>query len=41
VVMVGRTDPPEARRVFAEVRRRNDASSPLAERIAKLAKTYE
>ncbi|MCS1411425.1 MAG: hypothetical protein M2R45_04625 [Verrucomicrobia subdivision 3 bacterium] len=41
VVMVGRTDPPEARRVFAEVRRRNDESSPLAERISRLAKTYQ
>ena len=41
VMMVGRSDPPEARRVFAVVKARNAADSPLAERISKLAKTYE
>ena len=41
VVMVGRSDPPEARRVFSEVRQRNGANSPIADRIEKLSKTYE
>ena len=41
VVMVGRSDPPEARRVFAEVKARNGDDSPVAERIVKLARTYE
>ena len=41
VLMVGRSDPPEARRVFASVAGRNGPDSPLAERIAKLAKTYQ
>lgn len=41
VVMVGRSDPEEARRVFANVQKRNGKSSPLADRIQKLAKTYQ
>lgn len=41
VVMVGRSDPVEARRVFADVQKRNGKSSPLAARIQKLAKTYQ
>lgn len=41
VIAVGRSDPPEARRVFGLVKARNGADSPLAERISKLAKTYE
>ncbi len=41
VIIVGRSDPVEARRVFAAVRKRNGKSSPLAARIQKLAKTYQ
>ena len=41
VIAVGRSNPPEARRVFGLVKARNGADSPLAERISKLAKTYE
>lgn len=41
VMLLGRINPPEARRVFARIRARNGASSPLADRIEKLAKTYE
>ncbi len=41
VIAVGRSDPPEARRVFGQVQARNSADSPIAERISKLAKTYQ
>ncbi|MBT5705053.1 hypothetical protein N8494_00960 [bacterium] len=41
VKLVGRSDPPEARRVFAVIKARNADDSPLAEQIAKLAKTYQ
>jgi len=41
VVMVGRSDPPEARRVFASVKGRNGPESPLHDQIKKLEKTYE
>ncbi len=41
VMAVGRSDPPEARRVFATIKSRNAEGSPVADRIAKLAKTYE
>ena len=41
VVMAGRSDPAEARRVFANVRKRNGKSSPLADRIQRLSKTYQ
>lgn len=41
VIMAGRSDPEEARRVFAIVRKRNGKSSPLAARIQKLSKTYQ
>ncbi len=41
VILVGRSDPPEARRVFGQVQQRNGADSPIAERINKLAKTYQ
>ena len=41
IVKVGRTDPPKARRLFAEVAARNGANSPLRERIDALAKTYQ
>lgn len=41
VIMVGWSDPAEARRVFANVRKRNGKSSPLAARIQRLTKTYQ
>ena len=40
-VMVSRNDPKEARRVFAEVKSRTPASSPIYPRIKQLEKTYE
>lgn len=41
VVKVGRTDPPKARKLFAEIAARNGPSSPLRGRIDSLAKTYQ
>ena len=41
VVKVGRTDPPEARKVFAQVAGRNGPNSPLRPKIDRLAKTYQ
>ena len=41
VIMIGQSDPAEARRVFANVQKRNGESSPLADRIQRLAKTYQ
>lgn len=41
VIIVGQSDPAEARRVFANVQKRNEDSSPLAARIQRLAKTYQ
>ena len=41
VVMVARENPAEAKRVFAQVKARVDASSPVAPRLKKLAPTYE
>ncbi len=41
VVLVSRDDPREAKRVFEEVKARIPANSPLADRIKRLAKTYE
>ncbi len=41
ILMVQGSDPVEARKVFAEVKRRHGPKSPLANRIERLAKTYE
>jgi hypothetical protein len=41
VVLVSRDNPREAKKVFEEVKARIPANSPLAERIKRLAKTYE
>jgi len=41
VVLVSRDNPREAKRVFEEVKARLPANSPLAERVKRLAKTYE
>ena len=41
VVKVGRTNPPEAQKVFSEVAGRNGPNSPLRERLDILAKTYQ
>jgi len=41
VVKAGRTDPPEARKVFAQVAARNGPDSPLRDRIDRMAKTYQ
>src|SRR5262245_50916020 len=40
-VMVARDNPPEARRIFSEVKARTQPSSPVWPRIQQLAKTYE
>ena len=41
VVLVGREDPAEARRVFAEIKNRTTPESPVYERVKQLGKTYE
>jgi hypothetical protein len=40
-VMIARKDPQEARRVFAAVKQRTPASSPVAPRIRDLSRTFE
>lgn len=40
-VMVARDNPAEARRIFAEVKERTSASSPVWPRIQELQKSYE
>jgi hypothetical protein len=41
VVQVALTDPAEARRVFAEVKKRTPVSSPVHARVKSLEKTYQ
>ena len=40
-VAIAREDPPEARRVFAEVKKRTPPSSPVWLRVQALEKTYK
>ena len=40
-VSIAREDPPEARRVFAEVKKRTPPSSPVWPRVKALEKTYK
>jgi hypothetical protein len=40
-VMISQADPAEARRLFAEIKRRTPENSPIWPRIKKLEKTYE
>ena len=40
VVLVGRTDVAEARRVFAKVKKRTEHSSPVYKRVQQLEKTF-
>lgn len=40
-VMVAKKDPQEARRIFASVKQRTPAKSPVYPRVKELAKTYE
>jgi hypothetical protein len=40
-VMIARDNPAEARRIFADVKQRTPAASPLMPRIKELSKTYE
>jgi len=40
-VQISREDPAEARRIFAEVKKRTQSSSPVWSRIKRLEKTYE
>lgn len=39
-LLVSRTDPAEAKRVFAEVKQRTPATSPLYDRVKKLDSTF-
>lgn len=41
VVQISRDDPKEAKRMFAEVKKRTPQSSPIYPRIKQLEKTYE
>jgi hypothetical protein len=41
VLLVSRTDLAEAKRVFADVKRRTPPTSPIHERLNRLAKTFE
>ena len=41
LLLVGRGDPAEARRLFAEVKKRTPASSPVYPRIKQLEPTYQ
>jgi hypothetical protein len=41
VVMLGRTDPAEAKKVFAEVKERIQPTSPIYPRIKQLERTYQ
>lgn len=41
VLLVSRTDLSEAKRVFAEVKRRTPPTSPVYERVKRLARTFE
>jgi hypothetical protein len=41
VVLVAREDPAEAKRVFAQVKKRTTQGSPLYTRVKQLEKTYE
>jgi hypothetical protein len=41
VVMVSRDNPAEARRIFAEVKDRIPATSPIYKRVKELEKTYQ
>lgn len=41
VVLISREDPAEAKRVFAEVKKRTPPNSPLYSRIKTLEKTYD
>lgn len=40
-ILLSREDPAEARRVFADVKKRTATSSPVYSRIRRLEKTYE
>jgi len=41
VLLVAREDPAEARRVFAEVKKRTPTSSPVYSRVKQLESTYQ
>lgn len=41
VLLVAREDPVEARRVFAEVKKRTPANSPVYPRVKQLESTYQ
>ena len=41
VVVVAREDPSEARKVFAQIKERTPATSPVYSRIKQLEKTYQ
>jgi hypothetical protein len=41
VLLVGREDPVEARRIFADVKKRTPSSSPVYPRVKQLEATYQ
>ena len=41
VLLIGRENPAEARRIFAEVKKRTPANSPVYARVKQLEPTYE
>ena len=41
VLLIGRENPAEARRIFADVKKRTPANSPVSARIKQLEPTYE
>jgi hypothetical protein len=40
-LLITRSDPAEAKKIFAEVKQRTPPSSPIWPRIAELEKTYQ
>jgi hypothetical protein len=41
IVLIGSTNPQEARRLFSAVRQRTPSNSPVYERVKRLEKTYQ
>ena len=41
IVLIGSTNPQEARRLFTAVKQRTPTNSPIYERVKRLAKTYQ
>jgi hypothetical protein len=41
IVLIGSTNPQEARRLFTAVKQRTPPNSPIYERVKRLEKTYQ